>query len=123
MGLLIMSLTFEKMRELVADIGDDFVDEDEARWMEQTEDVENDVFSLCLGFLLMQTIRRSDTRWAMPAHVMRLLKISENVLAICMAWCMLYWGEWQVYALEFDGSRMFGVLLVALLLTAVALSG
>merc|ERR1712007_94177 len=69
MGLLIMSLTFEKMRELVADIGDDFVDEDEARWMEQTEDVENDVFSLCLGFLLMQTIRRSITGRIEPHDV------------------------------------------------------
>jgi len=161
-----LSAANERLRLYVCRL-DGKVDETEEHWLEQTEDVENDVVSFCLGFLIMQTIRHAITGKAQPhepavppsnvsqsntnvmllasilcilatlavskasqrardrgdlhPRINRSLNIFQNVSAMCMAWCLLFWGEWQLYTWGFDHSRMFCVLLLALKITMIAL--
>jgi len=147
-------------RRQVALADDGEIDEEEAQWMDQVEDAENDVYSLCLGFSIMQVIRFSITgevqaygpaehpetveqfhaNWLLAASVAfgagtvagtyvmaklgnqhlqqrQALRTSLNVFSVAMAWCILFWGEWQIYVLGFSGVRIAGLLLVALSLT------
>merc|ERR1719162_2810796 len=51
--LLVLSSITAKVKEVVA-LYDGVQDIDEIRWVETVEEVENDVISLSLGFLIMQ---------------------------------------------------------------------
>jgi len=55
-------------------------------------------------------------------HICRAFMVLKNAWAMCMAWCLLFWADWQIYAMGYQGSRMFGVILVALLSTTIALA-
>lgn len=165
-SLLFLEFISYKIRGYVVN-RDDRIDEEEAKWLEQTVETENDVHSICIGFLMMQTFRyyitgrmqsvepgvpppdTSHTQVTMlfvfslvtgiaaffatvyvnrlkredhniPTHIRRLMKLGQLFLSMTMAWCLLYWGEWVTYtAFGFNGPRMCGVLLVALLLSAI----
>eukprot|EP00928_Gymnodinium_smaydae_P087004 TRINITY_DN7136_c0_g1_i1.p1 TRINITY_DN7136_c0_g1~~TRINITY_DN7136_c0_g1_i1.p1 ORF type:complete len:531 (-),score=142.89 TRINITY_DN7136_c0_g1_i1:100-1692(-) len=56
-------------------------------------------------------------------RVIRYLSIAAAVNSMSMAWCLLFWADWQIYELGFDGERVSGSILIALLLTAVSFAG
>lgn len=170
--LIALAMIAAKIRAHVV-MADFVIDEAEKEWIEQTQDVENDVMAIAVGFLMMQTARYAITGEFQPfepaerppksitqmnAHILlacailaggltfvatqqanvvlsdggrdsiqvpeqvkRYLRIAQNIFAQCMAWCLLFWGEWQTYVLGFSGTRMFGVLMIALFLTAICL--
>jgi hypothetical protein len=143
------------------------IDVDEDHWNEQVEEVENDVMSLSLGFLLMQVVRFGITGEPQPylphdtpegitqvhanlllacsgvfalftvvgtafvhrvlsqddaaSAVDRLVRAFQNVNSMAFAFCFLFWGEWQVYALGYQGVRIKACLLVAVFVTALSL--
>jgi len=151
-------------------------------WEREVELMENEAMSLCIGYLLVQTIafairgsqssadadvapvlvtqshanemlvcallfaaaiigsvyavtrilqsrglRRVDTlnfdSYAAEHLVdmdLRALMIMQNSLGVAMAWCFLFWAEWQVYTLGFNGPRSAACMLVGLCLTLLA---
>eukprot|EP00405_Crypthecodinium_cohnii_P016793 CAMPEP_0206454436 /NCGR_PEP_ID=MMETSP0324_2-20121206/21136_1 /ASSEMBLY_ACC=CAM_ASM_000836 /TAXON_ID=2866 /ORGANISM="Crypthecodinium cohnii, Strain Seligo" /LENGTH=536 /DNA_ID=CAMNT_0053924909 /DNA_START=169 /DNA_END=1776 /DNA_ORIENTATION=+ len=156
-----MFMVGSHLRRNIALADDGIIDEEEMRWLRQVEDAENDVFSLCLGFSIMQALRcwisgawqPYDARIP-PDHIgqseanallatsmalciltaasTKLSHIGEeaahaglkrccrgvtNVCSVAVAWCLLFWGEWQLYAAGFQGVRITGLLIVALSLT------
>lgn len=50
----------------------------------------------------------------------RYIKISTTVLGMAMAWCFLFWADWQLYAFGFDGARIMACMLEALCLTLLS---
>eukprot|EP00747_Dinoflagellata_sp_TGD_P187062 gnl/TRDRNA2_/TRDRNA2_44538_c0_seq1.p1 gnl/TRDRNA2_/TRDRNA2_44538_c0~~gnl/TRDRNA2_/TRDRNA2_44538_c0_seq1.p1 ORF type:complete len:528 (+),score=79.27 gnl/TRDRNA2_/TRDRNA2_44538_c0_seq1:50-1633(+) len=63
------------------------------------------------------------SRLQVSQGVLRLAKNGVNVSALTMAWCFLFWGEWQIYLLNFlDGSRIAACMLVALCQTFSAVA-
>lgn len=50
----------------------------------------------------------------------RIAMALQNAMGVSMAWCLLLWAEWQVYALEFPGPRSAACMLVGLCLTLLA---
>eukprot|EP00747_Dinoflagellata_sp_TGD_P183655 gnl/TRDRNA2_/TRDRNA2_38678_c1_seq1.p1 gnl/TRDRNA2_/TRDRNA2_38678_c1~~gnl/TRDRNA2_/TRDRNA2_38678_c1_seq1.p1 ORF type:complete len:189 (+),score=30.88 gnl/TRDRNA2_/TRDRNA2_38678_c1_seq1:56-568(+) len=70
------------------------------------------------GTLFLDTVIKgegaSTPRWfkGLPMNITR---GTLHVTSMTMAWCTLFWGEWQIYIPGFmDGSRIAGCLLVAL---------
>mmetsp|Transcript_22924 Transcript_22924/g.52552 ORF Transcript_22924/g.52552 Transcript_22924/m.52552 type:complete len:518 (-) Transcript_22924:76-1629(-) len=55
------------------------------------------------------------------ATQLRMMKLVQATFATITAWALLFWGEWQVYVMGFEGARIEGCLFTALLLTAIAL--
>lgn len=58
----------------------------------------------------------------------RLIRICRETLSMTMAWCFLYWGQWEFWYMTQDlmlgwGSTMSAMLGIALLLSAVCFSG
>jgi len=140
--------------------------ESDERWMEEVEEVENDIVSLCLGFAVMQVIRffisgrlhpyepyeepegvqqwetnallvsgvgmglltclgsfaatTADAETRLSGSARRLFCAYRNVSSISMAWCLLFWAEWQVYALGYTGIRIGACLAIALLVTVAS---
>jgi hypothetical protein len=147
---------------------DDASVEDNEHWDEHVEEVENDVVSISLGFLLMQVVRFlitgrlckflphdaphditqaqanllggaaflfavSTVLGTVLVHrvlsqedphslVDRTVRAFQNVSAMAFAFCFLFWGEWQVYALGYHGVRIKACLLVAMFVTLLCLA-
>jgi len=148
---------------------DGFISASEREWMEEVEEVEDDVLCLCLGFCFMQVVRRMLTgepqpfeaidqplpvtqttaNWllgvsiltalltvvsAMLRHrmkiskrysgssinVIRFMGVVRNTFSTSMAWCSIYWVEWQIYVLELDSLRIECLLIQALVSTILS---
>merc|ERR1719401_1915208 len=135
--------------------------------MEQVEETENDMLSLCLGFVIMQVCRfyisgevqpfmphvapddisQSETNALLAVSLVlcaatlastrfvhremivsplgslwrRFARAVQSVSSMGMSWCLLFWGEWQVYCLGIIRPRVAATMIVALFLTSFSL--
>lgn len=60
-------------------------------------------------------------RWMLPKPMKRLCMLLQNTFVMTWAYCLLFWGEWQVYLWGFHAERIAMCMLVALVLTAFSL--
>lgn len=171
----ILMLFSSKVHDIIA-TADQHPEEDK-RWRTEVENLENDVLSLTIGFVLMQVVRFCIAGEFQPyeasheptdittseagallasAGVFALLTVAasfltakqmqkegidedvdmeefaedhvldlslracvilQHIVAITMAWCLLFFGQWVVYSMGFSGTRISGCLVVALGLT------
>jgi hypothetical protein len=74
------------------------------------------------SFWNTKNLNRIRREWGekLNPHFLRFMRIFNLSLSMCMGFCLLYWGDWALYTtFGFKGTRMCGLLLVALFLTAV----
>lgn len=71
-------------------------------------------FAILLGILTPVTMfaMARDNRWAKLLHM---------TIAMCFAMCTLYVADWHTYLMGFEGVRLAGCMLVALMLTIFAI--
>lgn len=50
----------------------------------------------------------------------RIIKISKSVTMFASCWCLIFWADWFLYELGFEGTRIEACLIMALILTAFA---
>eukprot|EP00747_Dinoflagellata_sp_TGD_P164721 gnl/TRDRNA2_/TRDRNA2_185037_c0_seq1.p1 gnl/TRDRNA2_/TRDRNA2_185037_c0~~gnl/TRDRNA2_/TRDRNA2_185037_c0_seq1.p1 ORF type:complete len:499 (-),score=83.67 gnl/TRDRNA2_/TRDRNA2_185037_c0_seq1:39-1535(-) len=73
------------------------------------------------GMSLMGTwmIDRLGKRQMVSRITERFAKIVVHILSLTMAWCVLFWGDWQVFILGIGRSRVAGCMAASLSLTFI----
>jgi hypothetical protein len=92
-----LEMLASKARIAIALAGDDFMDENEVRWHEQVEEVNNESMSISIGFLLMQVARFAITGQLQPYHLHDTPKCITQFYANILLGCVILFALLTVF--------------------------